>query len=93
MKHRAWAAFYTFSAGQALGIFDDLPIPGMYANIDPNWTIEGANPTLDTFIHFRYDMTGYHRANAVGFIAQRRGHIPIRRETYLNIPLDNRKVQ
>jgi hypothetical protein len=59
MKHGARTAFNAFSAGQTLGIFDDLPIPGMQADIYPNWTIEGAYPALDTFFHFRYDMTGY----------------------------------
>jgi hypothetical protein len=91
MKHRARATLYTFSAGQALGIFDDLPIPGMHANIDPDWAIEGTYPALDTFFYFWHDMPSNQCANAVRFITQSRSHLPIRGDIRQNIPLDKPK--
>ena len=67
MKHSARAVFDAFSTRQALGIFNNLPIPGMQAHINPNGAAKRADAALDTALRIGDHATVAEYLNMMGF--------------------------
>jgi hypothetical protein len=67
VEHGARAAFHTFTAGQAVGIFNMYPQPGMPADVNTYRAIEITNATLHAAALIRDNMARGNCAVAFGF--------------------------
>ena len=74
MEYAARTAFHTFTACQAIRIFDGFSKPGMQPDVNADRAIERADSTLNTAFRFRDNMPGCQCFYTVGFIAEWKIH-------------------